>query len=28
MVTVAGKLSVDVPSGTLINVLKQAGLKK
>ncbi|MBX3616352.1 type II toxin-antitoxin system HicA family toxin [Nitrosomonas sp.] len=27
-VTVAGKPSVDVPSGTLINVLKQAGLKK
>ena len=27
-VTVAGKSSVDVPSGTLINVLKQAGLKK
>jgi predicted RNA binding protein YcfA (HicA-like mRNA interferase family) len=26
-VTVAGKPSVDVPSGTLINVLKQAGLK-
>ncbi|MER0204118.1 MAG: addiction module toxin, HicA family [Nitrosomonas sp.] len=26
--TVAGKPSVDVPSGTLINVLKQAGLKK
>lgn len=27
-VTVAGKLSVDVPSGTLNSVLKQAGLKK
>jgi predicted RNA binding protein YcfA (HicA-like mRNA interferase family) len=27
-VTVAGKPSVDIPSGTLINVLKQAGLKK
>ena len=27
-VTVAGKPNVDVPSGTLINVLKQAGLKK
>jgi predicted RNA binding protein YcfA (HicA-like mRNA interferase family) len=26
-VTVAGKLSVDVPSGTLNNALKQAGLK-
>lgn len=26
-VTVAGKPSVDVPPGTLINVLKQAGLK-
>jgi predicted RNA binding protein YcfA (HicA-like mRNA interferase family) len=26
-VTVAGKPSVDVPSGTLINILKQAGLK-
>ena len=27
-VTVAGKPSVDVPPGTLNNVLKQAGLKK
>ena len=27
-VTVAGKLSVDVPPGTLISVLKQAGLKQ
>ena len=27
-VTVAGKPSVDITSGTLINVLKQAGLKK
>jgi predicted RNA binding protein YcfA (HicA-like mRNA interferase family) len=26
-VTVAGKSSVDVPPGTLISVLKQAGLK-
>ena len=26
-VTVAGKPSVDVPQGTLLNVLKQAGLK-
>lgn len=26
-VTVSGKLSVDVPPGTLNNVLKQAGLK-
>jgi predicted RNA binding protein YcfA (HicA-like mRNA interferase family) len=26
-VTVAGKLSVDVPPGTLKNILKQAGLK-
>lgn len=26
-VTVAGKPSVDVPSGTLNNALKQAGLK-
>jgi predicted RNA binding protein YcfA (HicA-like mRNA interferase family) len=26
-VTVAGKLSVDVPPGTLNNILKQAGLK-
>ena len=27
-VTVAGKPSVDVPPGTLISVLKQAGLKQ
>ena len=27
-VTVAGKLSVDVPQGTLNSILKQAGLKK
>lgn len=27
LVTVAGKPSVDVPSGTLNNILKQAGLK-
>jgi len=27
-VTVAGKLSVDVPPGTLNSVLKQAGLKE
>jgi predicted RNA binding protein YcfA (HicA-like mRNA interferase family) len=27
-VTVAGKLSVDVPPGTLNSALKQAGLKK
>jgi len=27
-VTVAGKPSVDVPPGTLSNILKQAGLKK
>ena len=27
-VTVAGKLNVDIPPGTLNNVLKQAGLKK
>ncbi|OOG27889.1 hypothetical protein B1C78_02470 [Thioalkalivibrio denitrificans] len=27
-VTVAGKPGVDVPPGTLNNVLKQAGLKK
>jgi predicted RNA binding protein YcfA (HicA-like mRNA interferase family) len=27
-VTVAGKRSVEVPPGTLNNVLKQAGLKK
>ena len=26
-VTVAGKPSVDVPQGTLLNVLKQVGLK-
>ena len=27
-VTVAGKESVEVPRGTLNNILKQAGLKK
>jgi predicted RNA binding protein YcfA (HicA-like mRNA interferase family) len=27
-VTVAGKLSVDMPTGTLSSALKQAGLKK
>lgn len=27
-VTIAGKLSVEVPSGTLNSILKQAGLKK
>ena len=27
-VTIAGKESIDVPTGTLSNVLKQAGLKK
>ncbi len=27
-VTVSGKLSVDVPPGTLTSVLKQAGLNK
>jgi len=27
LVTVAGKPSVDVPSGTLNNILNQAGLK-
>jgi predicted RNA binding protein YcfA (HicA-like mRNA interferase family) len=27
-VTVSGKLSVDIPVGTLGSVLKQAGLKK
>lgn len=27
IVTVAGKLNVDVPQGTLNNILKQAGLK-
>jgi predicted RNA binding protein YcfA (HicA-like mRNA interferase family) len=27
-VTISGKLSVDVPPGTLNSVLKQAGLKK
>jgi predicted RNA binding protein YcfA (HicA-like mRNA interferase family) len=26
-VTVSGKLSVDIPSGTLNSILKQAGLK-
>jgi predicted RNA binding protein YcfA (HicA-like mRNA interferase family) len=28
VVTVAGKPGVDVPSGTLNNILKQAGLKR
>lgn len=27
-VTIAGKESIDMPQGTLNNVLKQAGLKK
>ena len=27
LVTVAGKMSVDMPPGTLNNILKQAGLK-
>jgi predicted RNA binding protein YcfA (HicA-like mRNA interferase family) len=27
-VTVAGKANVDIPRGTLNNILKQAGLKK
>ena len=27
-VTVAGKLNVDVPIGTLLSVLKQAGIRK
>jgi predicted RNA binding protein YcfA (HicA-like mRNA interferase family) len=27
-VTVAGKMGVDVPTGTLGSILKQAGLKK
>ena len=27
-VTVAGKLGVDVPRGTLNSILKQAGLKR
>jgi predicted RNA binding protein YcfA (HicA-like mRNA interferase family) len=27
-VTVAGKPNVDIPPGTLNNILKQAGLKK
>jgi len=27
-VTISGNLSIDVPSGTLNSVLKQAGLKK
>ncbi len=27
-VTVAGKLSLDIPPGTLNSILKQAGLKK
>lgn len=28
IVTVAGKASLDIPPGTLNNILKQAGLKK
>jgi predicted RNA binding protein YcfA (HicA-like mRNA interferase family) len=28
VVTVAGHASVDIPAGTLNNILKQAGLKK
>jgi predicted RNA binding protein YcfA (HicA-like mRNA interferase family) len=28
IVTVAGKSNVDIPPGTLNNILKQAGLKK
>lgn len=28
LVTLSGKLSVDVPPGTLNSILKQAGLKK
>jgi len=28
LVTVSGKLSVDVPPGTLNSILKQAGLKR
>ncbi|WP_081699874.1 type II toxin-antitoxin system HicA family toxin [Candidatus Symbiobacter mobilis] len=28
IVTIAGKLSIDVPPGTLNSVLKQAGLKE
>ncbi len=28
LVTVSGKLSVDVPPGTLNSIMKQAGLKK
>ncbi|MGD9632985.1 MAG: type II toxin-antitoxin system HicA family toxin [Pirellulales bacterium] len=27
-VTIAGKANVDIPPGTLNNILKQAGLKK
>ena len=27
-VTIAGKESIDIPSGTLNSILKQAGLKK
>lgn len=27
-VTVAGKVSLDIPPGTLNNILKQAGLKR
>ena len=27
-VTVAGKLGIDIPPGTLISILKSAGLKK
>jgi predicted RNA binding protein YcfA (HicA-like mRNA interferase family) len=27
LVTVAGKPSIDIPPGTLYNILKQAGLK-
>jgi predicted RNA binding protein YcfA (HicA-like mRNA interferase family) len=27
-VTMAGKLSIDVPTGTLNSILKQAGLKR
>lgn len=28
IVTIAGKLSLDIPPGTLNSILKQAGLKK
>jgi predicted RNA binding protein YcfA (HicA-like mRNA interferase family) len=28
LVTVSGKLSIDVPPGTLNSILKQAGLKR